>query len=175
MYNAKLLLAFFSFETVFLFALMAGIQSLITPVFHLLKLFKTKTIISVVATVPPTQPVHVTQQPFITDHIAVCFEGMDISACPKEGCPDGLYCDGLQCVRKNECPCMVDGKIVRVRHHSCIFVGTSGCALACHQVWSLVSGHYMVHWWVINFYKLYLSSRLLECISICQREMSLIW
>lgn len=43
-----------------------------------------------------------------------CFEGMDMSACPKEGCSQGFYCNGIQCVRKNECPCMVEGKVVQV-------------------------------------------------------------
>ena len=46
-------------------------------------------------------------------NVLPCFEGMDMSACPKT-CSQGFYCNGIQCVRKNECPCMVDGKIVRV-------------------------------------------------------------
>lgn len=57
-----------------------------------------------------TKPVTVT----VSTKVLPCFEGMDTSSCPKDGCSDGFYCNGMQCVRKGECPCLVDGKIVKV-------------------------------------------------------------
>lgn len=73
--------------------------------------------ISVITTLAPTQPGHISEGPYrptTKRPVTPCFEGMDVSACPKEGCEDGFYCDGLKCVRKGECPCMVDGKVIRV-------------------------------------------------------------
>ena len=72
-------------------------------------------LISVPSTTPTPQAQLQTTGPVVGYRNALpCFEGMDMSACPKAGCSDGFYCNGLQCVRKNECPCMVEGKIVRV-------------------------------------------------------------
>ncbi|WAR09825.1 MFGM-like protein [Mya arenaria] len=48
----------------------------------------------------------------VNKRVLLCFEGLDISACPKDGCADGLYCDGRQCVTKDKCPCLVDGQIL---------------------------------------------------------------
>ncbi|WAQ93441.1 EDIL3-like protein [Mya arenaria] len=48
----------------------------------------------------------------VNKRVLRCFEGLDISACPKDGCADGLYCDGRQCVTKDKCPCLVDGQIL---------------------------------------------------------------
>lgn len=42
-----------------------------------------------------------------------CYEDMDTSNCPAS-CPTGLYCDGQKCVKKSECTCKIEGKIVRV-------------------------------------------------------------
>ena len=70
---------------------------------------------SVPSTTPTPQAQHQTTAP-VTGYrnTLPCFEGMDMSACPKTGCATGFYCNGIQCVRKNECPCMVDGKVVQV-------------------------------------------------------------
>ncbi|XP_048245056.1 mucin-19-like isoform X7 [Haliotis rufescens] len=45
-------------------------------------------------------------------NVIPCYTGMDLSQCPKEGCSNGYYCDGVQCVKKAECPCMIDGQVV---------------------------------------------------------------
>ncbi|XP_052248669.1 mucin-5AC-like isoform X9 [Dreissena polymorpha] len=63
----------------------------------------------------PTQGAHATVLPVtntVNYRVLPCFEGLDLSACPKDGCADGLYCDGVNCVRKDRCPCLIDGKIV---------------------------------------------------------------
>ncbi|XP_021374153.1 mucin-5AC-like [Mizuhopecten yessoensis] len=44
---------------------------------------------------------------------SVCFEGIDTSRCPVNGCAPGLVCDGMTCVRKSECTCLIEGKLVR--------------------------------------------------------------
>ncbi|WAR09835.1 CRAM-like protein [Mya arenaria] len=65
--------------------------------------------------VGPTQPGIVTQKHVtgtVNSRVLRCFEGLDVSACPKDGCADGLYCDGRQCVTKDKCPCLVDGQIL---------------------------------------------------------------
>ncbi|KAK3611486.1 hypothetical protein CHS0354_039099 [Potamilus streckersoni] len=41
-----------------------------------------------------------------------CVDGMDISVCPAS-CPDGQYCDGVKCVHRSECTCLIDGKVIR--------------------------------------------------------------
>ncbi|XP_053374175.1 mucin-5AC-like [Mercenaria mercenaria] len=67
------------------------------------------------STTNSTNAHHETTQPVNTtgySHLTPCFHGLDISACPTEGCEDGLFCDGLKCVKKEECTCMVDGQIV---------------------------------------------------------------
>lgn len=41
-----------------------------------------------------------------------CYPGVDTSHCPR--CAPGYYCDGLKCVLKSECPCMIENGILRV-------------------------------------------------------------
>ncbi|KAL3831915.1 hypothetical protein ACJMK2_023609 [Sinanodonta woodiana] len=41
-----------------------------------------------------------------------CVDGMDTSACPAS-CPLGQYCDGVKCVHRSECTCLIDGKVMR--------------------------------------------------------------
>ncbi|KAK3611484.1 hypothetical protein CHS0354_039096 [Potamilus streckersoni] len=41
-----------------------------------------------------------------------CVDGMDTSACPAS-CPEGQYCDGVKCVHRSECTCLIDGKVIR--------------------------------------------------------------
>lgn len=68
------------------------------------------------------QPQHITTRPVtgtIVSKVLPCFEGMDTSACPKEGCNDGFYCNGVKCVRKSECSCLVEGKVVKVSLERC--------------------------------------------------------
>ncbi|WAR14240.1 HMCT-like protein [Mya arenaria] len=57
-------------------------------------------------------PTHPATTSTVNKRVLRCFEGLDISACPKDGCADGLYCDGRQCVTKDKCPCLVDGQIL---------------------------------------------------------------
>ncbi|WAQ93448.1 EDIL3-like protein [Mya arenaria] len=57
-------------------------------------------------------PTHPATTSTVNKRVLRCFEGLDISACPKDGCSDGLYCDGRQCVTKDKCPCLVDGQIL---------------------------------------------------------------
>ncbi|BFZ02512.1 hypothetical protein BsWGS_05551 [Bradybaena similaris] len=40
-----------------------------------------------------------------------CYPGVDTSHCPR--CAPGYYCDGLKCVLKSECPCMIENGILR--------------------------------------------------------------
>ncbi|XP_035826998.1 hemocytin isoform X2 [Aplysia californica] len=53
----------------------------------------------------------------------MCFSGMDSTHCPHMGCANGLYCNGVKCVPRNECPCMVDDTVIRpgavVRNKDC--------------------------------------------------------
>ncbi|KAL4222951.1 Mucin-5B [Mactra antiquata] len=68
------------------------------------------------STIIVSAPQHISTVPVtgvVYPRVLPCFEGMDTSACPSEGCQDGLYCNGRQCVRKNECPCIVDGKVMQ--------------------------------------------------------------
>ncbi|XP_033761396.1 mucin-5AC-like [Pecten maximus] len=44
---------------------------------------------------------------------SLCFEGINTAHCPVNGCAPGLVCDGKNCVRKSECTCLIEGKIVR--------------------------------------------------------------
>ncbi|XP_041367296.1 uncharacterized protein LOC121381939 [Gigantopelta aegis] len=62
--------------------------------------------------VPSVAP---TLAPYIKN-IVPCFTGMDVSACPHDGCPVGQFCDGLKCVQKAECPCLVNNKVVLGGH-----------------------------------------------------------
>lgn len=71
-----------------------------------------------------TAPQHGSTVPvtgIVTPRSLPCFEGMDMSACPADGCQEGLYCNGRQCVRKNECPCLIDGQVVQVNVQHILF------------------------------------------------------
>lgn len=68
----------------------------------------------IIFSVPPTPDTHLhkTVAPAQNPHVVPCFEGLDTSHCPN--CSAGLYCDGMQCVRKADCTCQYKNKIIGV-------------------------------------------------------------
>ncbi|XP_067650638.1 mucin-5AC-like [Haliotis asinina] len=71
---------------------------------------QTKECLSEIPTATPTAGPSVA--PTFNANLIPCYTGMDLSQCPKEGCSSGFFCDGVRCVRKAECPCMIDGQVV---------------------------------------------------------------
>ncbi|PVD30852.1 hypothetical protein C0Q70_10127 [Pomacea canaliculata] len=66
---------------------------------------------------------HPTAHP--TSSAMPCYSGLDLTSCPPS-CPAGQYCDGATCVTRSECPCLVDGKMLRARD-----VATNGNCETC--------------------------------------------
>ncbi|XP_046550875.1 hemocytin-like [Haliotis rubra] len=71
---------------------------------------QTQECLSKIPTATPTAGPSVS--PTYNVNLIPCYTGMDLSQCPKEGCSSGFFCDGVKCVRKAECPCMIDGQVV---------------------------------------------------------------
>ncbi|XP_061179555.1 hemocytin-like [Saccostrea echinata] len=58
----------------------------------------------------PNTNLYKTVAPVLNPHVVSCFEGLDTSQCPN--CSAGLYCDGMRCVKKADCTCQYNNKII---------------------------------------------------------------
>ena len=66
-----------------------------------------------VTTTPTTSAATPTITP--TSKIEMCENMTNTGNCPPEGCPGGQVCNGTDCVYMQDCPCIVDGQIIKVR------------------------------------------------------------
>lgn len=153
MYNAKLLLAFFSsyfLVSVFLFALMAGIQSLITPFFTFVTAALNKNnYFSGCNSTSHTACARYTTTIHHRSHCRVFWEYGYL--CMSKGRMPWRPLLRWSAVRQEERvsmygrwkDCQGETSFIHLCGHQW-FVHWPATSMA--QVWSLVSGHYMVHW-----------------------------